>query len=103
MGLQLLRMILAGVFGRHLSLQVVLGHWGEMVLFYLDQLDQMPLLADISQNSISEYVPRIIRFTPSGIYSQRYCGGPSRWSASTESCRPWIIPTSLMLMDSGPS
>jgi hypothetical protein len=76
LGIQLLRMILAGVFDRYPSLQVILGHWGELVLFYLDRLDQMPLLADISQNSISEYFRRNVWVTPSGIYSQRYL----RWA-----------------------
>jgi uncharacterized protein len=31
-GLQILRTVLAGVFDRHPDLQVVTGHWGEVVL-----------------------------------------------------------------------
>ena len=36
LGVQLLRMIFSGVFDRHPELQVIAGHWGEVVLFYLD-------------------------------------------------------------------
>lgn len=38
-GIHVLRMILAGVFERHPELQVISGHWGEMVPFYLSRLD----------------------------------------------------------------
>jgi uncharacterized protein len=38
-GVQLLRLILGGVFDRFPGLQVIVGHWGELVLFYLDHLD----------------------------------------------------------------
>jgi predicted TIM-barrel fold metal-dependent hydrolase len=32
-GVQFVRLILGGTFDRHPALQVILGHWGEMVLF----------------------------------------------------------------------
>lgn len=38
-GIHVLRLILAGVFERLPGLQVISGHWGEMVLFYLSRLD----------------------------------------------------------------
>ncbi len=38
-GLAALRLILRGTFDRHPDLQVVLGHWGEMLLFWLDRAD----------------------------------------------------------------
>jgi predicted TIM-barrel fold metal-dependent hydrolase len=31
-----LRLVLAGVFDRFPDLQLITGHWGEVVLFYLD-------------------------------------------------------------------
>jgi len=37
-GVQLLRMIFAGVFDRHPDLQVIVGHWGEAILFYLERI-----------------------------------------------------------------
>ncbi|MDR3602058.1 MAG: amidohydrolase family protein [Desulfosporosinus sp.] len=33
-GIQFLRLILAGIFDRFPELQVILGHWGEVILFY---------------------------------------------------------------------
>jgi predicted TIM-barrel fold metal-dependent hydrolase len=47
-GLQILRMVLAGVFDRHPDLQVVTGHWGEVVLFYLDRIDEMQRTAKLN-------------------------------------------------------
>ena len=38
-GLQLVWLILSGMFDRHPELQVIVGHWGEVVLFYLDRID----------------------------------------------------------------
>ena len=38
-GIYALRLILAGVFDRFPSLQIILGHWGEVVLFYLDRIE----------------------------------------------------------------
>ena len=40
-GLQLLRLILGGVLDRFPGLQLILGHWGEVMLFYLDRIDRM--------------------------------------------------------------
>lgn len=37
-GVQLIRMILGGVFEKFPKLQVISGHWGEMVPFYLSRL-----------------------------------------------------------------
>ena len=37
-GLQFLRLALAGVFDRFPDLQILLGHRGEVVLFYLDKV-----------------------------------------------------------------
>jgi len=40
-GLQLLRLILGGVLDRFPGLQLILGHWGEVMLFYLERIDRM--------------------------------------------------------------
>ncbi len=37
-GLEFLRMVMGGVFDRFPRLQVMLGHWGEVVLFYVDRI-----------------------------------------------------------------
>src|SRR6202042_3612348 len=56
-GVQFLRLALAGVFDRFPDLQVLLGHWGEVVLFYLDRADGLAKQAKLPQ-SFSEYVQR---------------------------------------------
>jgi hypothetical protein len=39
-GLSALRLILRGTFDRYPGLQLVLGHWGEMLLFWMDRADR---------------------------------------------------------------
>ncbi|WP_101946953.1 amidohydrolase family protein [Mycobacterium sp. 3519A] len=70
-GLQLLRLILAGVLDRFPDLQLILGHWGEVMLFYLDRIDRMTNIAGLAR-PISEYVRTNVYVTPGGVFSQRY-------------------------------
>lgn len=74
-GVQLLRLILAGVLDRFPRLQLILGHWGEMIPFYLDRIDRLAPIAGL-QHSVSEYVQRNVYLTPGGVFSQRYL----RWA-----------------------
>jgi uncharacterized protein len=74
-GVQFLRLALAGVFDRFPDLQVLLGHWGEVVLFYLDRSDGLAAAAQLPY-SFTEYVQRNAFITAGGIYSQRYL----RWA-----------------------
>jgi predicted TIM-barrel fold metal-dependent hydrolase len=74
-GVQLLRLILAGVFDRFPDLRVIVGHWGEMVLFYLDRIDMLTTTAKLTR-PLSDYVRTNIFVTPSGVFSQRYL----RWA-----------------------
>jgi len=74
-GVQFLRLALAGVFDRFPDLQVLLGHWGEVVLFYLERADGLAMQAKLPQ-SFSEYVQRNAYITAGGVYSQRYL----RWA-----------------------
>ncbi|KAA0921534.1 amidohydrolase family protein [Streptomyces apricus] len=77
-GLTVLRMIVAGVFDRFPALQVILGHWGEVVLFYLDRIAAMDPLTTL-RRPIAEYFRSNIRITPGGISSHTYL----RWSLET--------------------
>lgn len=70
-GLALLRMIVAGVFDRFPDLQVILGHWGEVVLFYLDRIDNLAAVTGLAR-PISEYFGTNVHVTPGGVFSQRY-------------------------------
>ncbi|MCV7349681.1 amidohydrolase family protein [Mycobacterium parmense] len=74
-GVTLLRMILAGVFDAFPNLQVIVGHWGEVVLFYLDRIDGLAAAASLAR-PVSEYFRSNVFVTPSGMFSQRYL----RWS-----------------------
>jgi predicted TIM-barrel fold metal-dependent hydrolase len=74
-GVQFLRLVLAGVFDRFPDLQVLLGHWGEVVLFYLDRVDGLAMQAKLP-HSFSEYFQRNAYITAGGVYSRRYL----RWA-----------------------
>jgi predicted TIM-barrel fold metal-dependent hydrolase len=74
-GVQFLRLALAGVFDRFPDLRVVLGHWGEVVLFYLDRADGLAVQAK-APRPFSEYVRRNAYITAGGVYSHRYL----RWA-----------------------
>jgi uncharacterized protein len=74
-GVQFLRLALAGVFDRFPDLQVLLGHWGEVVLFYLDRADGLAMQAGLP-HSFSDYVRHHAYVTAGGVYSQRYL----RWA-----------------------
>ena len=74
-GVQILRLVLAGVFDRFPDLQIVTGHWGEVVLFYLDRIDGLAGPAKL-ERPVSDYFRRNVSVTPSGIWSQRYL----RWA-----------------------
>lgn len=69
-GIQVLRMILSGVFDRFPQLQLIAGHWGELVPFYLPRLDQaLPQKVTGLKRSITEYFAQNIYVTPSGIFT----------------------------------
>ena len=74
-GLQIIRLILAGVFDRFPDLQIITGHWGEVVLFYLERIAGMEKAAKL-QRSVAEYVRENLYVTPSGMFSARYL----RWT-----------------------
>lgn len=61
-----LRLILRGTFDRHPDLQVILGHWGEMLLFWLDRADSLSRVAGL-QRSVSDYVRSNFFITTSGM------------------------------------
>ena len=45
-GIHLLRLMLSGAFDKYPHLQVISGHWGEMLPFWLQRLDDsLPLAA----------------------------------------------------------
>ena len=67
-GIQVIRLILSGTFDRHRDLQVISGHWGEMVPFFLQRMDDVmpPGLTGLSR-SISQTYREHVSVTPSGL------------------------------------
>jgi len=88
-GIQFVRLILAGVFDKYPDLQIILGHWGEVVLFYLERLNSLGLVAHL-QRPIADYIRQNLYVTPSGMWSQSYLQrtlelvGPERILFSTD-------------------
>jgi predicted TIM-barrel fold metal-dependent hydrolase len=72
-----LHMVLNGVFDRYPELQIILGHWGEMIPFFLDRLDEaLPQRMTKLGRTIGQYVRENMYITPSGMFSQaqlQYC------------------------------
>ena len=74
-GVQFLRLALSGVFDRFPDLRILLGHWGEVVLFYLDRADALAASAGL-ERTFSEYARENLYVTAGGVYSERYL----RWA-----------------------
>jgi uncharacterized protein len=70
-GLAALRLILRGTFDRHPDLQLVLGHWGEMLLFWMDRADSLSGVAKHLERRVSDYITTNIHITSSGMLQER--------------------------------
>jgi predicted TIM-barrel fold metal-dependent hydrolase len=88
-GVQFVRLILGGTFDRHPALQVILGHWGEMVVFFAERLSSMDRFAGLQQ-PIASYFKRNLYVTSSGMFMPHYLQraldvvGPERLLFSTD-------------------
>ncbi|MET9224493.1 amidohydrolase family protein [Lentzea sp. NPDC003310] len=65
-GLAALRLILRGTFDRHPELQLVLGHWGEVLLFWVDRADSLARVAGL-ERSVADYLRSNFHITTSGM------------------------------------
>src|ERR1019366_5009521 len=70
-GLSALRLILRGTFDRYPDLQLVLGHWGEMLLFWMDRADSLSAIAKHLERRVSDYITTNIHITSSGMLQER--------------------------------
>ena len=88
-GMQFVRIVLSGVFDRHPNLQVILGHWGELVIFYLERLIMLDRVSGLKRPFI-EYVRDNLYLTASGMFNSAYLEraigavGPDRILFSTD-------------------
>lgn len=68
-GIQVLRTILAGRFDEFPKLQLIAGHWGEMLPFFLSRIDQsMPQSVTKLSRTVTETFKQNVYVTPSGIF-----------------------------------
>jgi hypothetical protein len=76
-GIHFLHLVLSGVFDRYPHLQVILGHWGEMIPWFLDRLDEsLPRRVTHLERTIGDYVRQNTYYTPAGLFTQphlRFC------------------------------
>ncbi|WP_170854182.1 amidohydrolase family protein [Microlunatus flavus] len=61
-----LRVVVRGTFDRHPDLQLVLGHWGELLPFWLDRADSLARAAGLERR-VSDYVRTNVHLTSSGM------------------------------------
>ncbi|MCX5535796.1 amidohydrolase family protein [Streptomyces sp. NBC_00006] len=76
-GIHFLHLVLSGALDRYPDLQFVLGHWGEMIPWFLDRLDEaLPQRATGLDRTIGDYVRQNVWYTPSGMFTAphlRFC------------------------------
>lgn len=68
-GIHVLRLILSGVFEQFPNLQVISGHWGEMVPYHLQRLDDvLPSQVTGLSTTITDTYRHHVWVTPSGMF-----------------------------------
>jgi len=65
-GIHAIHLVLGGVFDKHPNLQMIIGHWGEFIPFFLERMDEA-LLSDHLVHPISQYFKNHFYITPSGM------------------------------------
>ncbi|MFI5776362.1 amidohydrolase family protein [Nocardia sp. NPDC051570] len=63
-----LRLITRGTFDRHPELEIILGHWGELLLFWLDRADSISRIAGL-ERKVSDYIRSNVFITSSGMFN----------------------------------
>ena len=69
-GIAALRLMLAGTFDRHPNLQLMLGHWGEMLVAFAERANVLSTPAKLDR-PVAECITNNVLVTAGGIYSQR--------------------------------
>jgi uncharacterized protein len=70
-GLAALRLIIAGTFDRHPDLQIILGHWGEMLVPFADRADELTGFTPGLERGVLDAITGNLYVTAGGIYSHR--------------------------------
>ena len=61
-----LRLIVSGTFDRHPELQLILGHWGELLPFWSDRTDGLSRVSKL-ERTVSECIRSNVFITSSGM------------------------------------
>lgn len=70
-GVQFVRLVLAGLFDSFPNLQIILGYWGEVILFYTERLASLDKATKLNKPFIG-YVRQNLYVTASGMFSYSY-------------------------------
>lgn len=71
-GVHALHLILSGVFDRYPGLKIILGHWGELIPYYLPRLeDRMPPRLTGLKRRITDYFIDNFHISSSGLFDYR--------------------------------
>ncbi len=69
-GVHVMRLVFAGVFDRYPNLQIITGHWGELISFYTDRINTFfPASASPMKHDFKYYMQNNMYITPSGMFS----------------------------------
>lgn len=63
-----LRLIVRGTFDRHPDLQIILGHWGELLMFWQDRINSLTRVADL-QRPVTDVLRSNVHITSSGMFN----------------------------------
>lgn len=66
-GMQIVRMIVGGVFDRYPKLKICTGHWGEVVSYYMYRMDEIGKDVTGLRKDVSEYFKENVYVNPSGM------------------------------------
>jgi len=70
-GTHMLHMVLSGTFDKFPKLQLILGHWGEVLPFFFDRIDTaFPKEITGLKKKPSEYLRENMYITPSGMFTK---------------------------------
>ena len=70
-GLQFVRLMVSGIFDRLPALQIILGHWGELIHFYAERLAVMGRVGNLNK-PVSDYLKSNLYVTASGMFLPHY-------------------------------
>ena len=72
-GMQILRLMFAGVLDRLPNFKIMIGHWGELVAYYMYRTDEISREVTGLKRKISDYFKENVTVNPSGmLYPEQF-------------------------------